>query len=278
MSETKIAAIPTHVKASVDKSGRERPAHIAVRHKKITFRENVGHEDDAAEVAANPVSAFIAKHGGAEHLRESLDAMTSDQRAKLIDAMAHLGACTTADVMKKLGIHEPEVTETKSDIDELTTKIRARLEAAKIEGVLSSEDHDKLIAILETEGYAATVAAVAGLRPRETIEEVPAAPEVHVIEADRAALDATRRLAADNAVLQDKADSLYQRHVEATNKAVRAAFEIDKRKARKWKVPAQMMENEAEHRKNAAQYLADWRAFCADNGLANAETEEVTPL
>lgn len=277
MSETKTAPIPTHVRGSVDEDGRKRPAHIAVRHKKVTFRENVGSEDDTSAIAGDPVSAFIVKHGGVEHLRQSLEAMTGDQRAKLIDAMAHLGAVTPADVMKKLGIHEPEASQDKAKVDELAAKVRARFDAALEENIISADDHGQLIGILVTAGPAAAIAAVAGLRPPEppVIVEAPVEAPVHIVETDPAALEATRRMAADNAVKQEKADSLYEKHVDSTNKAVRQSFEIAKRQARKWKVPAQMRESEAQHRKNAAQFLQDWRDFCQGNDIVIHEGEEM---
>jgi hypothetical protein len=269
VTETKTAPIPTHVQASVDKDGRKRPAHIAVRHKRITA------SDEGSAADGDPVSAFIAKHGGVEHLRESLNAMTPDQRAKLIDAMAHVGAVTPAEVMKKLGMHEPQVSEEKKHIEDqqaVAVRVRARLDQALEDKAVSAEEHAQLIETLNAEGWVAAIQAVTRLQEsRQSMLETP----VHVVETDPAALEAMRRQATDNAVKQEQADSLYERHVDAANKAVRMAFEIKKREVRKWRIPAQMRESLVEYSADAARHLDDWRQFCAASGIVLHEPVEV---
>jgi hypothetical protein len=269
VTEKKTAPIPTHVQASVDKDGRKRSAHIAVRHKKITAS---GEDSRGAD---DPISAFIAKHGGVEHLRESLNAMTSDQRAKLIDAMAHVGDITPAEVMKKLGMHEPQVSEKKKHIEDqqfVADRVRSRLDQALEDKAISAEEYAQLIQTLNAEGWVAAIQAATNLQEsRQVIPETP----VHIVETDPQAIEAARRHAANNAIKQEQADSLYERHVDAANKSVRMAFEVKKREARKWRVPAQMREALAEHQANAGRYLDDWRQFCAASGIVLHEPVEL---
>lgn len=261
MSETKLAPIPTHVSASVDKDGRERPAHIAVRHKKVTFTENVGHEHET------PLDFFIEKHGGAAHLRETIEAMEGHQRAKLLDAMAHVDGIDAAAVMSKLGIREPEKSEffkEQEARDSAKQAIAEKLKAAKTAGVITEEEHATLTAVLDRDGVQAAIDAASAMRPAEA----PVAPVP--VEAPLVSISASEGCAGLRASLLAQADEMYERHIKAANEAQRAQWAVDKRKIRGWKVPQQMADAPAEHQARADSHLNQWREFCQTNGLTEA--------
>jgi hypothetical protein len=265
VSETKISAIPTHVSASIDKDGRGRSAHIAVRHKKVTFTENVGHEHET------PLDCFIEKHGGATHLRETLEKMEGHERAKLLDAMAHVEGTDAAAVMKKLGIHEPEKSELTELIQEETVLDNAKkaiiekLAEAKGAGVITADEHTVLSDTLERDGVQAAIDAAAALRSQETEAAVTAPPISATASAEAAEGGAGLR-----ASLLAQADALYQRHVDAANQAQRAKWTVEKRQIRGWRVPAQIADAPAEYAAQAEKHLQEWRAFCDANGLTES--------
>jgi hypothetical protein len=63
---------------------------------------------------------------------------------------------------------------------------------------------------------------------------------------------------------------MYQRHIDAANRAVRADFEIEKRGIRGWRVPAQMTEGAEKYHAEATAYLEEWQRFCKEHGLTDA--------
>jgi hypothetical protein len=259
VSETKILAIPTHVRASIDKDGRKRPGHIATRHRAVPVAG-----ETAAGGTFSPLDGFIAKHGGAEHLRKTLEDMTADQRAKLLDAMAHVEGTDPAAVMKKLGIHEPEASEDQAAIDQALEDLRARMAAAKDAAVITSDEYDLITGICEKDGLEAAIAALAQLR-EPVIEQQP---DSGPTAAAAVALEQSAEGAAGiRAALQAQADSIYQQHVAATNDAVRADFEIEKREIRKWKIPQAMRDDATRLHLEAAGYLQKWQDFRAEHGL-----------
>jgi len=101
--------MPVHVAESVDKHGRARAAHMSTRKKRIE------HSPQPAVDAQSKLDGWIATHGGTEHMRVTVDSMTPEQRAKLIDAMAHVGEISHEAVMAKLGIREPEAPVPQQD-------------------------------------------------------------------------------------------------------------------------------------------------------------------
>lgn len=86
--------MPVHVAGSVDKNGVQRAGHMARRKKKLAA--------PATAPTGDKLDEFIAKHGGQAHLKAEIDKMTPEQRAKLIDAMAHVGGVGHEAVMAKL--------------------------------------------------------------------------------------------------------------------------------------------------------------------------------
>lgn len=255
--------IPIHVSGSTDKDGRKRASHIARRHKKIAA------STDESPMTDSALDAFIVKHGGREHLGKTLQDMTPEQRAKLIDAMADLGEVSHAEVMIKLGLREPEPV--LPDPEEIAEHIRSqfleRLARAVEDGTLEQYEADTLESILKESGPAAAVdklielvtarnsASLALMRPQEQV--------THEDAASVAAADAANDIGP-----QARADELYGKHTESANKAVRLNFEIEKREIRKWKIPEQMRENAAQFARDAAQFLAEWVQFCAEHGLS----------
>lgn len=283
MAEEKLAPIPTHVSSSTGKDGRKQSAHIAVRHKKIAF------DVDSVPLGDSPLDAFIAKHGGREHLRKTLDEMTSEQRAKLIDAMAHVGDLDHAAVMDKLGIREPEQDEAEI-VAYIRSQFLEKIATATEEGLLTAEEASAIGAVLNESGPEAAVTALAALAQAKTatniiatdvaaieepvaatvVESAPAEVEIRRPDEQVTQEDAAAVAAADSATdigAQARADELFAQHKEAANKAVRARFDIEKREIRGWKVPAQMRETAEQLTYDAARGLADWQQFCVEHGL-----------
>jgi hypothetical protein len=276
MTDEKIVPVPTHIRPSIDKDGRKRSAHIAVRHKKVAFAI------DSVPTGDSPLDVFIAKHGGREHLCKTLDAMTPEQRAKLIDAMAHVGGIDPAGVMDKLGIREPDMDE--EDIAEhIRSQFLEKLATATEEGLLTAEEANAIQTVLNESGPTAAVTALAALAQSKVAENDLAADviavtepavttEVEIRRPDEQVTqeDAAAVAAADSATdigAQARADELFATHKDAANKAVRARFDIEKREIRGWKVPAQMRETAEQFTYDAARSLADWQQFCAEHGL-----------
>lgn len=263
MSETKVVAIPTHIAASTDKDGRKRPAHIATRHRAVPVDESATPGENATAL-----DAWIAKHGGAEHLRKTLDELTADQRAKLLDAMAHVDGITAAEVMKKLGIHEPQASEDEMQIRAAIRQFRARVTQAKDENVITVEEYDRVLTALEEDGLEAAIETLHQLR-----SPVPApASEVPPVEAEipmttTAVAEAAEGAAGIRAALEAQAADIYQQHITSANLAHRADFEIEKRGIRGWKVTQSMRDDAQRHHDDAASYLAKWTAFVQEHGL-----------
>lgn len=262
MSEHKIAAIPTHVKPSVDKDGRKRPAHIAARHRKVAA------SDDDPPIDG-PLGAFLARHGGAKHFCATLEEMTPEQRAKLLDAMAHVDGSDPAAVMKKLGIHEPQASEDETAIAAAREQFLTRLSMARDEAVITSDEYDTVSAICQKDGLEAAIEALRALRAPLVSETTPP-PESAGSEAPAATAAAAEGAAGVRASLQAQADEMYQRHIDAANRAVRADFEIEKRGIRGWRVPAQMTEGAEKYHAEATAYLEEWQRFCKEHGLTDA--------
>lgn len=274
MSETKIVAVPTHVGPTVDKNGRKRQAHLSTRHRAVPVSEEGSGEN------STPLDGWITKHGGAEHLRKTLEEMAPHERAKLLDAMAHIEGTDAAGVMKKLGIHEPELSEDQRAVDDLKAKFRAALGAAVESGVITKEEHDAVIDTCEEDGLEAAIEQLKTLRdPPADPDPAPPAPPVveHVESVARAngaaiavALEQSSEGAAGiRASLEAQAAEMYQQHVEAQNKAHRANFEIEKRGIRGWRVTEAMKEEAARYQADAANYLAKWTAFVQEHGLGD---------
>ena len=119
--------MPVHVAASVDKHGHFRAAHIARRKVRANDpTEPVPHSADPDTAKkAKKLTKFLAKHGGAARMAATLDEMTPEQRAKLIDAMAHLDGLTVGDVhdllgMADHGLDKPTADAAKLAVDTVT--------------------------------------------------------------------------------------------------------------------------------------------------------------
>lgn len=262
MSETKIVAIPTHIAASTDKDGRKRPAHIATRHRAVPVDESATPGENATAL-----DGWIAKHGGAEHLRKTLDELTADQRAKLLDAMAHVDGITAAEVMKKLGIHEPQASEDKAEIADATAQLRARVTQAKNENVITVEEYDRVLTALEEDGLEAAIETLRQLRqqPDPAADVPPVEAEIPMTTA--AIAEVAEGAAGIRAALEAQAADIYQQHVTSANLAHRADFEVEKRGIRGWKIPQGMRDEAQRHHADAAKYLQQWTAFVQEHGL-----------
>lgn len=129
---------PTYVHAHTRKDGTSVTAHIARRKKRITPAKTPPKHH--AEAKPSKLDGFIAKHGGADHLRETLMAMTAEQRAKLIDAMAHMEDIEPRAVISKLGMHEDAPAKASEPV---------HVEPAKN----MVEEHKHLVEVLESPSH-----------------------------------------------------------------------------------------------------------------------------
>lgn len=265
MTETKIVAVPTHVGPTIDKNGRKRPAHLSTRHRVVPVGEEAPGEN------ATPLDGWITKHGGAEHMRKTLEDMAPHERAKLLDAMAHIEGTDAAAVMKKLGIHEPELSEDKRAIEDLRAKFRAVLTTALESGVITKEEHDAVIDTCEEDGIEAAIEQLKSLRAPAEPDPAPPEPAVIVEAVAPPSAPAVLEEGAGGirASLEAQAAEMYQQHVDAQNRAHRANFEIEKRGIRGWKVTEAMRQEAAQYQTDAAAYLAKWTAFVQEHGLGD---------
>lgn len=118
--------MPVHVAASTDKNGVTRAAHMSIRKKRVPA--------PVTKRSQSRLDDFIAKHGGPAHLNSELEKMTPEQRAKLIDAMAHVDGVSHDDVMAKLNPVQGDLL--TMDRDE------------------AIEEHERLVRVLETPSHA----------------------------------------------------------------------------------------------------------------------------
>lgn len=107
---------PTWVEGHVRKDGVVVKPHLSKR-KHAAAQEPHQHSlfGDAPAAAApegkrTKLDAFISRHGGAERVRQSVQGMTGEQRAKIIEAMAGLADATSAEIIEKLGLHAADYT------------------------------------------------------------------------------------------------------------------------------------------------------------------------
>ena len=117
-----FATIPVHVKGSVRKDGTRVADHMSVRRKKLEPHQ-AQHQgglfgDAPAAVAAvgsklgAKLSQFLARHGGAARMADTLASFTPEQRAKMLDMMATLGGVSANEVHQALQAHgKPEQAE-----------------------------------------------------------------------------------------------------------------------------------------------------------------------
>lgn len=115
--KSQLFNMPTHVKGSIDRRGRVRSAHLATRKKKIAAAEQ------STQRAESTLDKFIGSHGGAEHLRTTLNEMTPEQRAKLIDAMAYVGNVNHDAVLDKLGMRTPPQKSPQEERQQLVDRL-----------------------------------------------------------------------------------------------------------------------------------------------------------
>ena len=107
-----FATIPVHVKGSVRRDGTRVADHMSVRRKKLEPHQ-AQHQgglfgDAPAAVAAvgaklgAKLSQFLARHGGAARMADTLASFTPEQRAKMLDMMATLGGVSANEVHQAL--------------------------------------------------------------------------------------------------------------------------------------------------------------------------------
>ena len=104
-----LFATPTHVSGYTRKDGTYVAPQVAVRRKRLEPHHQASlfeHEARSATPAARgdkrggALDRFIAKHGGPARMADTLKGLAPEARAKLLDAMAHVGGVDAKAVME----------------------------------------------------------------------------------------------------------------------------------------------------------------------------------
>jgi len=109
-SQLPLFDMPVQVAGFVRKDGKYVKPHMRIAQVALKPHEQ-GHlfgappESPKTKKAAK-LEKFLAKHGGAARMKSTLMDMRPEQRAKLVDAMAHLDGLEVHDVMQMLGMHD----------------------------------------------------------------------------------------------------------------------------------------------------------------------------
>ncbi|MEX3764477.1 LPD1 domain-containing protein [Paraburkholderia phenoliruptrix] len=109
-SQLPLFDMPVQVAGSVRKDGTYVKPHMRIARVALKPHEQ-GHlfgapPETPKKQKAVKLEKFLAKHGGAARMKSTLMEMRPEQRAKLIDAMAHLDGLEVRDVMQILGMHD----------------------------------------------------------------------------------------------------------------------------------------------------------------------------
>jgi hypothetical protein len=175
MSEKAVLfAMPTHVKGSVDKHGHVRAGHMSTRHKKIETAP-------PAERVESTLDKFIVSHGGAEHLRKTLDEMTAEQRAKLIDAMAYVGGIEHSAVLDKLSMRKPAAEDRQKLVDRLGRGVAG--------GFIDEQDSGVVLETYDKEGSQVALNTLRGIlkqKKEAATQALPAEPVTATVAAAEA--------------------------------------------------------------------------------------------
>ncbi|WP_143328253.1 methyltransferase domain-containing protein, partial [Caballeronia pedi] len=121
-SQLALFDMPVHVAGSVRKDGTYVKPHMRTARVALKPHEQ-GHlfgEAPAKQAASRKtpkLDKFLAKHGGEARMRSMLMDMRPEQRAKLIDAMAHIDGLEPADVMARLSMHQTDLKPAEVDAE-----------------------------------------------------------------------------------------------------------------------------------------------------------------
>lgn len=101
-----LISMPVQVAGHYNPDGTYVKPHM--RMQKVAMQPHQAHAHASAQAKTEPtrLDAFIEKHGGTARLRDELADMKPEQRAKLIDAMAHIDGVEPHAVMERLGMHD----------------------------------------------------------------------------------------------------------------------------------------------------------------------------
>ena len=163
-----LFSVPVHVSGSTDKHGHYRPPHMSVRRKRMPnpdqgdMFEGHGLGQSESHGKAPKLDRFLAKHGGAKRMAETLQQQTPEARAKLIDAMAHLDGLDAKDVMARLGMHgNPEAVADKKADSKPTESAHAEGDQWVMPLNDAIAEHKDLVRVAETPSKADDKAEVA---------------------------------------------------------------------------------------------------------------------
>jgi phospholipid N-methyltransferase len=119
-SQLALFNMPVHVAGSYRKDGtyvkpHMRTARVAMKPHEQGHLFGVPPEAPAAAKKTPKLDAFLRKHGGEARMRSTLMEMRPEQRAKLIDAMAHIDELDPAHVTERLGMHAADLKSAEAD-------------------------------------------------------------------------------------------------------------------------------------------------------------------
>ena len=114
-SQLSLFAMPVHVAGGIRKDGTVVKPHMRMQKVALKPHEQAklfDHDHEAQpERPVRKIDKFLLKHGGAARMRSMLMDMKPEQRAKLIDAMAHLDDQEPAAVIEALDMHSADLQE-----------------------------------------------------------------------------------------------------------------------------------------------------------------------
>lgn len=113
-SQLALFNMPVHVAGSYRKDGtyvkpHMRTARVAMKPHEQGHLFGAPPEAPAAAKKTPKLDKFLAKHGGEARMRSTLMEMRPEQRAKLIDAMAHIDGLDPSAVTERLGMHAADL-------------------------------------------------------------------------------------------------------------------------------------------------------------------------
>jgi len=111
-----LISMPVQVAGHYNPDGTYVKPHM--RMQKVSMQPHQAHAHAASQKAEpTRLDSFIEKHGGAARMRDELSDMKPEQRAKLIDAMAHIDGIEPNAIMERLGMHDEAKTAPKAEPD-----------------------------------------------------------------------------------------------------------------------------------------------------------------
>lgn len=141
-----LISMPVQVAGHYAKDGTYIKPHMRMQKVSMQPHQAESHAHEQKNAAPSRLDSFIEKHGGAARLRDELADMKPEQRAKLIDAMAHIDGIEPHAIMQRLGMHDeakPEAAKGRPDIVEHVTGKGKTLRGIVLHGVTKEQAEER---------------------------------------------------------------------------------------------------------------------------------------